>query len=112
MHPEFERAASEMQGENVKFVNVDATQHGSLAGQYQVQGYPTIKVFQNGKHEDYQGGRSASDFVEFAKTKLLETRPPPEVKEITDNDVFTDACTKHQVPLMYIAYCATCLPSS
>ena len=45
MHPEYEKAAEEMAGENVKFVNVDATQSQSLAGQYGVQGYPTIKVW-------------------------------------------------------------------
>lgn len=50
---------------------VDATVESGLAQQYGVQGYPTIKHFKadkNGKMSpsEYQGGRSASDFVNFA----------------------------------------------
>lgn len=45
----------------VKVAAVDATQHESLAGQYGVQGFPTIKVFGNDKSKptDYQGARTA-----------------------------------------------------
>ena len=41
----------------VKVGAVDADQHKSLGGQYQIQGFPTIKVFGANKQspQDYQG---------------------------------------------------------
>lgn len=41
----------------VKLGAVDADQHKSLAGQYGVQGFPTIKIFSANKNkpEEYQG---------------------------------------------------------
>jgi protein disulfide-isomerase A6 len=52
---------------------VDADAHGSLGGQYGVQGFPTIKLFYvlNGaiKSSDYNGGRTAKDLVAFALDK-------------------------------------------
>ena len=40
---------------------VNADDHKSLGGQYQVQGFPTIKIFglNKNKPEDYQGERTA-----------------------------------------------------
>ena len=40
---------------------VNADEHKSLGGQYQVQGFPTIKIFGQNKNkpEDYQGERTA-----------------------------------------------------
>ena len=42
----------------VKVGAVDADQHKSLGGQYQIQGFPTIKVFGANKQspQDYRGG--------------------------------------------------------
>jgi protein disulfide-isomerase A6 len=58
-----------------------------LGSRYGIQGYPTIKVFSSGKKdsssvEDYNGGRTASDFVNFALGKLAENVPAPEIKEV------------------------------
>jgi thioredoxin-like negative regulator of GroEL len=44
LKPEWAKAASELKGQ-VKFGQVDTTVHQSLASQYGVRGYPTIKVF-------------------------------------------------------------------
>mgnify|MGYP002027143825 CR=1 FL=1 len=33
---------------------VDADQHKDLAGKYDVSGYPTIKIFKNGKIDKYR----------------------------------------------------------
>ena len=37
---------------------VDATVQKEIAEKYQIQGYPTIKIFKNGKNFDYKGSRS------------------------------------------------------
>ena len=49
-------------------VAVDATQAESLAGKYQVQGFPTIKVFGKDKKSptDYQGQRTSDGIVSGA----------------------------------------------
>jgi protein disulfide-isomerase A6 len=65
--PEYEKAARLLHGV-VKVVAVDATQHESLAQKYQVQGFPTIKVFGADKKKpvDYNGQRTADDIVSGA----------------------------------------------
>lgn len=53
--------------DDVIIAKVDADAHRDLAGRFEVRGYPTIKWFPKGstKPEDYSGGRSAEDFVQF-----------------------------------------------
>lgn len=64
LEPEYEKAASLLKGV-VKVVAVDATESQSLASQYQVQGFPTLKVFGENKKAptDYQGQRTADAIV-------------------------------------------------
>ena len=65
--PEYAKAAKILDGV-VKVVAVDATQHESLAQKYQIQGFPTLKVFGADKRapEDYQGERTADGIVTHA----------------------------------------------
>merc|ERR1711972_1032050 len=83
---------------------LDATVHGSIAQQYGVQGYPTIKYFAPGSSEpeDYNGGRSASDIVKFAEEKFSENLPPPEVVQITSAKTVEEGCENH--PLCVVAF--------
>ena len=57
--PEYEKAAKELNGNEppIKLAKVDATVESDLAKQYDVQGYPTLKVFRKGKATDYKGER-------------------------------------------------------
>merc|ERR1712180_427922 len=68
LEPEWKSAASEVHektGNKVKMGMLDATQHQNTASQYGIQGYPTIKMFfPDGRVEDYNGGRTASDIVQ------------------------------------------------
>ena len=75
--PHWSKAAKELKGK-VKLGAVDATVHQSLAQQYGVQGYPTIKYFPQGIKsgpEEYNGGRSRK--VHYTHTCLLYTSPSP-----------------------------------
>jgi len=69
--PEWEKAATNLKG-IVPLGKVDCTAHQGLCGQYQVQGYPTIKIFsQKGKKiEDYQQARQANAIVKYATDSL------------------------------------------
>jgi protein disulfide-isomerase A6 len=62
--PEFDKAAQLLKGV-AKVVAVDATAHESLAQKYQIQGFPTLKIFGADKKSpiDYQGERTASGIV-------------------------------------------------
>eukprot|EP00349_Pseudokeronopsis_sp_Brazil_P003227 CAMPEP_0202962658 /NCGR_PEP_ID=MMETSP1396-20130829/6760_1 /ASSEMBLY_ACC=CAM_ASM_000872 /TAXON_ID= /ORGANISM="Pseudokeronopsis sp., Strain Brazil" /LENGTH=446 /DNA_ID=CAMNT_0049683389 /DNA_START=41 /DNA_END=1381 /DNA_ORIENTATION=- len=63
--PEYEAAAAALKG-IAKVVAVDATEHQSLAQKYQVQGFPTLKIFGSDKKKpvDYQGQRTSAAIVQ------------------------------------------------
>uniref|UniRef100_A0A4W4F0F2 Protein disulfide-isomerase A6 n=1 Tax=Electrophorus electricus TaxID=8005 RepID=A0A4W4F0F2_ELEEL len=69
--PDWKKAATALKG-IVKLGAVDADQHKSLAGQYGISGFPTIKIFgaNKNKPEDYQGGRTSQAIVEGTMTAL------------------------------------------
>ncbi|OWF51690.1 protein disulfide-isomerase A6-like [Mizuhopecten yessoensis] len=94
--PEWQSAASQMKGK-VKFGAVDATVHTVYASRYEVRGYPTIKMFQKGEVREYDGGRTASDIVAWATDKAAANIPPPEVYQLTSEDVMKQNCQKQQI---------------
>ncbi|XP_067008664.1 protein disulfide-isomerase A6 homolog [Anabrus simplex] len=103
--PHWAKAATELKGK-VKLGALDATVNTVKSNQYGVQGYPTIKYFAPGKKDsssvtDYTGGRTSSDIVNWALEKIAENVPAPEIKQITDEDTFKEAC--EQRPLCVIS---------
>ena len=63
---------------------VDADQHKDLAGKYDVSGYPTIKIFKNGKIDsDYDGPREAKGIVKFVKSAVGITGGAGSVQRIS-----------------------------
>ncbi|KAL3849020.1 hypothetical protein ACJIZ3_010902 [Penstemon smallii] len=64
--PIWEKAASVLKGV-VTVAALDAEAHQSLAQEYGIKGFPTIKVFVPGKPPvDYEGAREAKPIAEFA----------------------------------------------
>merc|ERR1711871_369769 len=100
LHPNWESAAQEMDGKPVKVGRVDATAQKGLGQKYNVQGFPTIKVFKDGAPEDYNGGRSSSDIVQFLENIVESSLPPPEVVQITSNAVFDENCATKSLCLI------------
>ena len=57
--PIYEKAAQRMKKETppVPFAKVDLTDDSELGKRFEVQGYPTLKIFRKGQAYDYDGPR-------------------------------------------------------
>ena len=94
--PEWVAAATQLRG-TVKLAKLDATVNQKLAQRYQIQGYPTIKIFSPGKGKDktteeYQGPRDTAGIVQYALDKLDKFGYVPETKQLIDSEVLKDEC--------------------
>lgn len=101
LEPEWKKAATELKGK-VNLGALDATVHSGMAQRYGIQGFPSIKYFAPGSEPvDYQGGRTSSDIVQFALSKLAENVPPPEIIQLIETKILTDNC--NEKPLCVVA---------
>jgi protein disulfide-isomerase A1 len=63
----------------IRLGKLDGTEAVSIAERFEVKGYPKIKLFRNGRPENYAGKRTADDILSFlqkyrrAATKQLKT---------------------------------------
>lgn len=83
MAPDFETAATTLADNDppVMLAEVDCTVHEKTCSEYEVSGYPTLKIFKNGEASEYNGGRSANDFV---STMAKQAGPASaEIKDLT-----------------------------
>jgi len=69
--PAYAKAASNLKG-MVQFVGVDCTVDQQVCQQNGIKGYPTIKIYQDGKFRDYESGRSAKAFRAAALDLLTD----------------------------------------
>ncbi|XP_066149547.1 protein disulfide-isomerase A5 [Euwallacea fornicatus] len=70
MKPDYISAAQELASEGFSnsLALVDCTENPDLMEKYDIQGFPTIKLFQNGKFvADYKGTRTVYDIKRFVK---------------------------------------------
>ena len=76
MHKDWDAAASEVNKDGMtKMIKIDAggqsKQQQKIAKDNDVQGFPTISLFNNGKKvEEYNGDRKKEAFLEFVNSKI------------------------------------------
>jgi protein disulfide-isomerase-like protein len=115
--PEYEVVGSTFaKSDGVVVAKVDADAHRDLAGKFEVRGYPTLKWFPKGSTtpEDYTGGRSADDIVQFINDKTglrkrVKAEPTP-VKTLTP-DNFEDIVMNEEAGVLvefYAPWCGHC----
>ncbi|XP_071696429.1 protein disulfide-isomerase-like [Rutidosis leptorrhynchoides] len=93
--PEYEKAASVLSSHDppVTLAKVDANaeENKGLAQQYEIQGFPTIKIFKDGGEivQDYKGPREADGIVEFLKKQVgpasFEIKTPEDAGSLIDD---------------------------
>jgi len=67
LEPEMEGAANELDGWGVTIAKVDGTREKELADQYNVAGWPTLKMFRKGRVYEYNGPREKQNIIDFMK---------------------------------------------
>jgi len=77
LEPVYEKVAKTFENEKKCVVaKVDADSEKDLGSKYEVSGFPTIKFFSKGNKagEEYNGGRSEQDFVDFLNKRCGTNR--------------------------------------
>lgn len=84
--PEYSQAAAVLAKKDppMYLAKVDATVHEKIGQRFEVQGFPTLKWFVNGKDTEYTGGRTADTIVSWISKK---TGPAFETIECSEVEV-------------------------
>lgn len=100
--PEWEAAASSL-SRSAMLATVDATVEESLASEFGIKGFPTIKLFPGGTKKssardaiDYQGGRTKEQIVSSILEEVDRSGVPKEIPELVDQSVLDDTCGGEQ----------------
>eukprot|EP00667_Euglena_gracilis_P009483 EG_transcript_9632 len=91
LEPEYEKAAAELAGLGPVLAKVDATAEKALGERFDVEGYPTLKVFHSGNPSPYEGGRTAKDIVAYMKKQS-----GPAVKHLDTADALAQFIPKSE----------------
>lgn len=80
--PEYAKAAKKLSEADppVPIAKVDATEQKELASRFEIKGFPTLKWFVNGEPQEYKGGRTEDEIVNWVKK-----RSGPPTTEVDDD---------------------------
>jgi len=95
--PEYEDAATKLKEKNIPLAKIDCTEEADLCQKFEVQGYPTVKVFRGlENHKAYSGPRKSDAIVSYMTKQSL-----PAVSKL---DVSSHADFKKADKVVVIAY--------
>lgn len=99
LKPEYEKAATDLKGSDtpIAFVKVDCTEGGKeTCNTHGVSGYPTLKIFRNGKvSKEYNGPRDAAGIVKYMKAQV-----GPSSRDLTSVESFEAFISKDDVAVV------------
>ncbi|XP_061450660.1 protein disulfide-isomerase TMX3 isoform X3 [Rhineura floridana] len=84
-------------GSPVKVGKMDATSYSSIASEFGVRGYPTIKLLKGDLAYNYRGPRTKDDIVEFANRVA-----GPVIRPLPSQQMFEHVQKRHHVFFLYI----------
>lgn len=91
MAEDFKKTATELKGKAV-LADVDATTEEELAKKYNIDGFPTLKLFADGEEVvDYNGGRDKESMIRF-----IERATVPPFSEITSAAAYKKAISDNK----------------
>jgi len=95
--PEYEKAAKLLSEKEstIKLAKVDATKETKVAGEFDIEGYPTLKLFKNKNPTDFNGGRTANEIVAY-----LEKKSGPSWKIVTEPEELKDLLEQDEALLV------------
>ncbi|XP_054841339.1 protein disulfide-isomerase TMX3 [Eublepharis macularius] len=99
LEPVWNEVGKEMQsiGSPVKVGKMDATSYSSIASEFGVRGYPTIKLLKGDLAYNYRGARTKDDIIEFANRVA-----GPVIRPLPSQQMFEHVQKRHRVLFVYI----------
>ncbi|CAI9600783.1 unnamed protein product [Staurois parvus] len=84
-------------GSPVRVGKMDATVHSSIASEFGVRGFPTIKLLKGDMAYNYRGQRTKEDIVEFANRVA-----GPLIRQLPSQQMFEHVQKRHPVLFVYV----------
>jgi protein disulfide-isomerase A1 len=84
LEPEYKAAAAILKPDGIVLAKVDATVEKESAAEHNVEGFPTLVFFRDGKSSAYGGGRTTGDIVSWLKKKAGPVTTPLADKAAVD----------------------------
>ncbi|XP_049750142.1 protein disulfide-isomerase A4 isoform X1 [Elephas maximus indicus] len=111
--PKYEKIAETLKGDDppIPVAKIDATTASTLAGRFDVNGYPTIKILKKGQAVDYEGARTQEEIVAKVREVAQPTwTPPPEATLVLTAENFDSVVDEADIILVefYAPWCGHC----
>ncbi|XP_029446773.1 protein disulfide-isomerase TMX3 isoform X2 [Rhinatrema bivittatum] len=99
LEPVWNEVGMEMKnsGSLIKVGKMDATVHSSIASEFGVRGFPTIKLLKGDLAYNYRGPRTKDDIVEFANRVA-----GPLIRTLPSQQMFDHVQQRHHVFFVYV----------
>nr|XP_033790133.1 protein disulfide-isomerase TMX3 [Geotrypetes seraphini] len=99
LEPVWQEVGIEMKNSRslIKVGKMDATVHSSIASEFGVRGFPTIKLLKGDLAYNYRGPRTKDDIVEFANRVA-----GPLIRTVPSKQMFDHVQKRHHVLFVYV----------